>query len=174
MTGEYWAGWFDKWGEKHHESDEVKEAAEFRWMLAKDYSVNLYMFHGGSTFGWMNGADTHTGTDYHPDTTSYDYDAPLDEKGHPRYKFKLFRKAIADVTHTSIPPLPKPIQRKVFPISATMLTVSLWRNLPTPVNAMSPLSFEDLDQAYGYVLYRTGLDEGSGGELVISGLHDYA
>jgi beta-galactosidase len=174
MTGEYWAGWFDKWGEKHHETDGAKEADEFRWMLANGYSVNLYMFHGGSTFGWMNGADTHMGTDYHPDTTSYDYDAPLDEKGDPRYKFELFRKAVADVTHTTFPPLPKPTQRKAFPISATMLTASLWRNLPTPVNAISPLSFEDLDQAYGYVLYRTGLDEGSGGELVLSGLHDYA
>jgi beta-galactosidase len=30
------------------------------------------------------------------------------------------------------------------------------------------------DQSYGYILYRTGLDPGDGGELVIDGLHDYA
>ena len=51
---------------------------------------------GGTTFGWMNGADSHTGTDYHPDTTSYDYDAPIDEAGNPRYKYALIAKAIAD------------------------------------------------------------------------------
>ena len=174
MTGEYWAGWFDKWGEKHHQTDGAKEAAEFRWMLEKGFSVNLYMFHGGSSFGWMNGADTHTGTDYHPDTTSYDYDAPLDDGGEPRYKFQLFRKAIADTTHRSLAPVPKPAARNAFPISPTMLSASLWRNLPTPVNSETLLSFEDLDQAYGYVLYRTGLDEGAGGKLVLGGLHDYA
>jgi beta-galactosidase len=174
MTGEYWAGWFDKWGEKHHETNGAQEAAELRWVLEQGYSVNLFLFAGGSSFGWMNGADTHTGTDYHPDTTSYDYDAPLEENGQPRYKFELFRKAIVDVTHTTPPRLPKSARRATFPIAPTMLTASLWRNLPTPINSKVPLSFEDLDQSYGYVLYRTGLDEGGGGKLVLGGLHDYA
>ena len=174
MTGEFWAGWFDKWGEQHHETDGMKEAAEFRWMLERGYSVSLYMFHGGTTFGWMNGADSHTGTDYHPDTTSYDYDAPLDESGRPRYKFDLFRKIIADVTHVAPATLPKQRPLVNFPIAARMLSASLWRNLPTPVNSKMPLAFEDLNQSFGYVLYRTGLDEGDGGKLALNGLHDYA
>jgi beta-galactosidase len=174
MTGEYWAGWFDKWGEKHHVTDGATEAAEFRWMLEQGYSVSLYMFHGGTTFGWMNGADSHTGKDYHPDTTSYDYDAPLDERGEARYKFNLFRKAIVDVTHVDPPALPRPAPHKTFAVAKKMLSASLWRNLPTPVNSKVPLTFEDLDQAYGYVLYRTGLDEGDGGTLILEGLHDYA
>lgn len=174
MTGEYWAGWFDKWGEQHHETDGHEEAAELRWMLAHGYSVSLYMFEGGTSFGWMNGADSHTGTDYHPDTTSYDYDAPLDERGQPRYKFYLFRQAIEDVTHASLPPLPKPETAATFSISKSMLTASLWRNLPTPVGSKVPLTFEDLDQSYGYVMYRTELDAGDGGQLILEGLHDYA
>lgn len=174
MAGEYWAGWFDKWGEKHHETDGKKEAAELRWLLERGYSVSLYMFEGGTTFGWMNGADTHTGTDYHPDTTSYDYDAPLDERGQPRDKFYLFRNVIENVTHASLPPLPKQSPAARFSFSSAMLSASLWRNLPTPVNSRVPLTFEDLDQSYGYVLYRTGLDEGDGGALVLEGLHDYA
>jgi beta-galactosidase len=174
MTGEYWAGWFDKWGEPHHETDGQKEASEFRWMLEQGYSVSLYMFHGGSSFGWMNGADSHTTRDYHPDTTSYDYNAPLDERGDPRYKFDLFRTAIVDVTHVSPPPLPVSSPSATFPIASTMLTASLWRNLPSPVESKTLLTFEDLDQDYGYVLYRTGLDRGDGGTLVVDGLHDYA
>jgi beta-galactosidase len=55
-----------------------------------------------------------------------------------------------------------------------MLSASLWRNLPDPKNSKIPLTFEYLDQSYGYVLYRTGLDEGEGGKLVLDGLHDYA
>ena len=83
MTGEYWAGWFDHWGEKHHEVSGEREAEELEWMLSQGYSISMYMFHGGTSFGWMNGANSN-GTNYEPDTTSYDYDAPLDEQGTPR------------------------------------------------------------------------------------------
>ena len=67
---------------------------KLRWILQQGYSVNMYMFHGGTNFGWMNGANSN-GQDYQPDTTSYDYDAPLDEKGDPTAKFTLFRTVIA-------------------------------------------------------------------------------
>ena len=174
MTGEYWAGWFDKWGEAHHQTDGKEEARELQWMLERGYSVSIYMFEGGTSFGWMNGADSHTGKDYHPDTTSYDYDAPLDERGQPRDKFFLFRTAIEDVTHATLPPVPKSLPASAFPISRPVLSASLWRNLPTPVVSRALLTFEDLDQSYGYVLYRTGLDEGDGGPLVLNDLHDYA
>lgn len=174
MTGEYWAGWFDKWGEAHHETDGKQEARELRWMLERGYSVSIYMVEGGTTFGWMNGADSHTGTDYHPDTTSYDYDAPLDESGHTRDKFFLFRAVIQDVTHAKLPPIPESSPVVSFPVSPPSLSASLWRNLPTPVVSQTLLTFEDVDQSYGYVLYRTGLDEGDGGPLVLNGLHDYA
>ncbi len=173
MSGEYWAGWFDHWGEKHHETDGNKEAAEYRWMIEHGYSVSMYMFHGGTSFGWMNGANSN-GKDYQPDTTSYDYDAPLDEKGEPRAKFYGFQKAIAEVTKTTPPALPKPMPREAFPIEKTMLSASLWKNLPRPVSSKKLLTFEDLDQAYGYVLYRAKLEAGDGGKLVLGGLHDYA
>ena len=97
MSGEYWAGWFDHWGEKHHTTDPVREAAELEWMLRNGYSVSMYMFHGGTSFGWMNGANSN-GKNYEPDTTSYDYDAPLDESGQPTKKFYAMRDAIARVT----------------------------------------------------------------------------
>jgi len=174
MTGEYWAGWFDKWGEQHHATDGNKESAEFRWILEHGYSVSLYMFHGGTSFGWMNGADSHAGKDYHPDTTSYDYDAPLDEHGEPRYKYYLFRKAISEVTKASLPPVPKQAPRAEFPVDSKIRTASLWRNLPVPVRSKTPLTFEDLDQNFGYVLYRTKLHKGDGGKLTLNGLHDYA
>lgn len=174
MTGEYWAGWFDKWGEAHHETDGKKEADEFRWMIERGYSVSLYMFHGGTTFGWMNGADTHQGHDYHPDTTSYDYDAPLDESGVPRYKFNLLRQAIIDTTKITPPELPELVPHVSYPVAPVKLSASLWDNLPKPIESTTPLTFEDLDQNFGYVLYRTPLKAGDDGKLVLEGLHDYA
>jgi beta-galactosidase len=173
MSGEYWDGWFDHWGDKHHVTDGDKEAAELRWMLQQGYSVSMYMFEGGTSFGWMNGANSN-GSNYQPDTTSYDYDAPLAENGDPRAKYFAFRKAIEETTGVHPPKVPRLSARKTFPVSSMTVSASLWRNLPTPVNAETPLTFEDMDQAYGYVLYRTGIDEGEGGKLVLEGLHDYA
>lgn len=174
MVGEYWAGWFDKWGEEHHETDGRKEAEELRFMLQRGYSVSLYMFHGGTSFGWMNGADSHTGKDYHPDTTSYDYDAPLDEAGNPRYKYGLLASVISEVTGKPAAPTPAASIAKTFPISPVKRSASLWRNLPEPVRADRPLTFEELDQNYGYVLYRVPLRAGKGGALVLKGVHSYA
>jgi beta-galactosidase len=173
MSGEYWAGWFDHWGQKHEVTDGAKQAAEYEWMLRQGYSVSMYMFHGGTSFGWMNGANS-DGKNYEPDTTSYDYDAPLDEKGAPRAKFFAFRDAIARVTGKTPPPVPAPPPMSAFPVAPVRLSASLWRNLPRPVESKTLLTMEDLDQSYGYVLYRTGLDAGDGGELVLDGLHDYA
>ena len=174
MVGEYWAGWFDKWGEDHHETDGRKEAEEMRFMLQRGYSISLYMVHGGTTFGWMNGADSHTGTDYHPDTTSYDYDAPIDEAGNPRYKYALIAKAIAEVTGKPAAPTPAPTVAVTFPVSPIRRSASLWDNLPDPVRARLPLTFEELDQNYGYVLYRVALPAGGGGTLTLKGMHSYA
>lgn len=173
MSGEYWAGWFDHWGEKHHETDGAQEAAELEWMLKQGYSVNMYMFHGGTSFGWMNGANSN-GTTFQPDTTSYDYDAPLDEQGEPRQKYYSFRDAIARATYHPPPALLADTPRRAYSISPRLETASLWRNLPKPIDSKTLLTMEDLDQSYGYLLYRTGLDGGDGGDLVLDGLHDYA
>lgn len=173
MSGEYWDGWFDHWGEPHHRTDGKKEAAELEWMLKQGYSVSLYMFHGGTSFGWMNGANSN-GTNYQPDTTSYDYDAPLDEQGTPRAKFFLFRDGIARVTGQHPPALPPPTPMRAFPVSPQVETASLWSNLPVPVASSKLLTMEDLGQSFGYILYRTRLKAGQSGELAVNGLHDYA
>jgi beta-galactosidase len=50
---------------------------------------------------------------------------------------------------------------------------SLFSLLPSPVTSKAPLTFEDLDQAYGYVLYRTLIKSGPPRLLKIRGLRDY-
>jgi beta-galactosidase len=173
MTGEYWAGWFDHWGEHHHTTPVAANAAEYEWMLQQGYSVSMYMFHGGTSFGFMSGANSN-GTNYEPDTTSYDYDAPLNESGQPTPKFTAFRDAIARVTGRTLPATPQAIPARTYPISTRAESTSLWNNLPTPVESNKLLTMEDIDQAYGYILYRTQIANGAAGQLVIDGLHDYA
>lgn len=173
MSGEYWAGWFDHWGEHHHTTAVAANAAEYEWMLRQGYSVSMYMFHGGTSFGFMNGANSN-GVNYEPDTTSYDYDAPLNESGNPTAKFTAFREAIARVTGKTPPPVPSSIPARIYPVSSQVQSASLWQNLPAPVESDKLLTMEDLDQSYGYILYRTQLSPGAGRELVIDGLHDYA
>jgi beta-galactosidase len=173
MSGEYWAGWFNHWGEHHHTTDVASNAAEYEWMLSQGYSVSMYMFHGGTSFGWMNGANSN-GTNYEPDTTSYDYDAPLNESGQPTPKYMAFREAIVRVTGKTPPPIPPSIPAVAYPIDPHPESASLWSNLPKPVESDRLLTMEDLDQSYGYILYRTQIAAGPGGELAIDGLHDYA
>jgi len=93
MCSEFWDGWFDHWGEHHHTTPVAEASAELDALLAAGASVNIYMFHGGTNFGFTNGAN-HKGT-YQSHVTSYDYDAPLDEAGFPTDKFFAFRDVIA-------------------------------------------------------------------------------
>jgi beta-galactosidase len=173
MAGEYWAGWFDHWGAPHQTADAGREAEELSWMLKRGYSVNLYMFHGGTSFGWMNGANWDKDS-YQPDVTSYDYDAPLNESGRPTPKYFAMRKAIADATGVEPPAVPATPATQAIDGIKLGESASLWDNLPAPVSAAEPRAMEDLDQAYGYILYRKVVPADRSGDLVIHGLHDYA
>lgn len=57
MTMEFWSGWFDFWGNRHNNAtlDDFKNVYEE--ILKYPSSVNMYMFHGGTNFGFLNGAE---------------------------------------------------------------------------------------------------------------------
>ncbi|GAA3750115.1 glycoside hydrolase family 35 protein [Terriglobus aquaticus] len=178
MSGEYWAGWFDHWGAKHETRSPQEEADEVGWMLKQGYSVSMYMFHGGTSFGFMNGANADgansEGKNYQPDVTSYDYDAPLDESGRETPKYDLLRKTIAEATGTTPTPVPTIAPAQQFaPVHMTG-AVPLWSVLPKPVPSQQPLAMEELNQAYGYVLYRTTMQGPVQGEVNLGKLHSYA
>ncbi|MEU6249564.1 beta-galactosidase family protein [Glycomyces sp. NPDC047010] len=108
MSSEYWDGWFDSWGTHHHTTKAADAAADLDVLLGRGASVNLYMFHGGTNFGLTSGAND-KGT-YMPITTSYDYDAPLDEAGRPTAKYWAFREVIGRYTELpdEVPAEPAP------------------------------------------------------------------
>lgn len=173
MSGEYWDGWFDHWGEPHAARDAQTQIDEFRWIIQQGYSVSVYMFHGGTSFGFMSGANWEN-NGYHPDVTSYDYQAALDESGRPTPKYMAFRDIIAQATGVTPPPIPETPAPITIPAIKLDATQSLWKALPEPIHSAQPLSMEDIGQNYGYILYRTTLQSAGDGELALDELHSYA
>lgn len=174
MCGEYWGGWFDHWRDEHHAVSPDAVAQGIDWMLERGISFSLYMVHGGTTFGFMAGANYSDA--YEPDTTSYDTDAPLDECGRPTPKFDAVRAAIARHTSGSEewPPLPEPpvlaaTDPVVFDGAADLAALGVRTEA-----ADHPIGMEALDQAYGTVLYRHVATAPASGRLCGGLVRDYA
>jgi beta-galactosidase len=173
---EWYPGWFDSWGSAHNKSNMNEDAAKLDTVLANGISINLYMFHGGTTRGFMNGANMSKRDPYSPQTSSYDYDAPLDEAGNPTAKYYKFREIIQKHLAPGVKLPPVPASNKTIAIKNIKLTskAPLFANLPAPVLSDKPLCFEDMNQGYGFVLYSTKIKGATSGLLKIKELRDFA
>lgn len=173
---EYWNGWFDHWYEEHHMRGADDTAQVLREMLELGASVNLYMFHGGTNFGFYNGAN-YDGC-LQPTVTSYDYNCPLSENGDMTPKYDAIRQTIFDCLgirdSTPVQNQPRCAYGTVTLTDSVRMFDQLDR-LSHKVSSSYLQTMEQLGQDFGFVLYRTVL---SGpferGELVIDGLHDRA
>jgi beta-galactosidase len=176
FIAEWYPAWFDTWGLDHHVVPASEYTSTLENVLSHGVSINMYMAHGGTSFGFMNGANMDYSMPYSPQVTSYDYDAPIDEAGNATQKFMAFREVIARhlLPGETLPPVPARKIAKALPPIALTETSDLFARLPAPVTAMQPLSFEDLNQGYGFVLYRTTLHGPSEGLLSIEHVCDYA
>lgn len=175
MCSEFWIGWFDRWGGVHTRRDPAEAAAELDTLLAAGASVNIYMFHGGTNFGFTNGAND-KGT-YRPTVTSYDYDSLLDEAGDPTPKYQAFREVIA--RHAPVPdePVPPAAPKAAYGAVELPYTAGLLEHadaLGTPEKADRPLAMEELGQSFGFVLYETELTARGPALLHAERVHDRA
>ncbi|MEO6674261.1 MAG: beta-galactosidase family protein [Ginsengibacter sp.] len=175
FVAEWYPAWFDWWGTQHHTVPAEKYVPGLDSVLSAGISINMYMFHGGTTRGFMNGANYNDKNPYEPQISSYDYDAPLDEAGNATDKFTQFRKVIAQHLQPgqTLPEVPTAKPSINIPVIKFDKETSLFDILPVPKSNTSPFTFEDLSQAYGYVLYRTTLHNATSGLLKIKDLRDY-
>lgn len=177
FVSEYWPGWFDSWGHPHETRPIPPQLADLDYILHRGAGINIYMFHGGTSFGFMSGASGGK-TGLLPDVTSYDYDAPLDEAGHPTPKFFAYRKVLAAFSpcgnESCLPAVPEAPLVITLPSVTLSDSASLWTNLPKSIASQQPRSMEQFGQSYGYILYRTQLPAAVSGDLVIDEVHDYA
>ncbi|TDT27519.1 beta-galactosidase [Streptomyces sp. BK208] len=179
LCAEFWNGWFDHWGEKHHVRSSGSAARDVGGILDTGGSVSLYMAHGGTNFGLWAGAN-HEGGSYLPTVTSYDSDAPVAEHGALTPKFHALRETFAAVGDGSAPRRPLPADPPLLPPRTLPVTrrgelVPALRATAEPVHAPAQLSFEELGQSAGLVLYtaRPLLPRGEH-EVTVTGLHDRA
>ena len=157
MCMEMWNGWFDAWGEKHHTTSTEEYAKTLRDMMEKG-SFNIYMFVGGTNFGFMNGAN-HYET-YAPTITSYDYDALLTECGDVTPKYMEMRKIISEYLGEELPPVPANRTKKAYGKVALTEYAPLLpnlENLHAPIFTNVPKNMECYGIGYGYIAYSTDL-----------------
>ncbi|KQL52894.1 beta-galactosidase [Heyndrickxia shackletonii] len=176
MCMEFWNGWFDHWGEKHHTREAEDVAKTLDEMLKRNASVNFYVFHGGTNFGFYNGANH--GEKYEPTITSYDYDVLLTEHGVPTEKYFAVRKVIEK--YVPLPPiaLPEPIPVKDFgeiPMTKSAILFDSLDVLSIPAERICPETMEEMGQDYGFIYYETKISgPRKDNKLILQDAHDRA
>lgn len=172
MNMEFWAGWFDAWGNKKKKKSNLKlNELDYDYVIKNNHNINIYMFHGGTNFGFMNGSNYYGKLT--PDTTSYDYDAPLSEDGKFTRKYFAFREILKNhLGEQNVPNVKfstKITQKKYGKIKWTK-TCDLFENLEKIADAqkvVSPISMEEVGQSTGYILYRTKMRENEAADDLI-------
>ncbi|XP_020904046.1 beta-galactosidase-1-like protein 3 isoform X2 [Exaiptasia diaphana] len=181
-----WTGHHDSWGDEHHTEKVDDLAASVAKILAMGASVNFYMFHGGTNFGFISGAKNGEKSEFIPAVTSFDFDAPLNEAGDVTRKYKDLRKVLrAHAPEHSfpkkLPDIPPNVSRKVYePIKMDRhmpLTKMYKNNQAIIIKEVVPMEKLRINnnggQSYGYVVYRTWLPHGAK-ELHIEKFRDWA
>nr|XP_023022377.1 beta-galactosidase-1-like protein 2 [Leptinotarsa decemlineata] len=168
MVMEYWTGWFDHWTEKHHTRTAEEFGKVLEEILSFGASVNMYMFHGGTNWGFMNGAniddDSFDNRGYQPDITSYDYDAPLTESGDYTDKYYKTKDIIAKHNKIKVrqPDMPASTERFAYSsihiISELSLEDLVEQSKVLSTDKVLPMEMlpinNDSGQSYGYIVYR--------------------
>lgn len=159
VNSEFYPGWLDFWGTPHQKVNTSDILTSFYDIMNLNANVNFYMFHGGTNWGWSNGADP----PYLTQPTSYDYDAPISEPGDITDKYLAIKDAISK--YLPIPPIPVPANStkygygKVQMYYSAQLIDVITDMSDTCVTSNQPQTFEALGQGYGFVLYSTTLDD---------------
>ncbi len=171
LCSEFYPGWFDTWGQPHHTGKPENYLPNLKLMLDMGASFSIYMAHGGTTFGLWSGCDA----PFKPDTSSYDFDAPISEAGWATPKFfqtrELFAKYLLPGEKLPEPPAQNPMI-SFAPVTATEVA-PIFDNLPAAIADETPRSMEKYDQGYGCILYRTKIPAGAATTLEAAAIRDF-
>ncbi|XP_044478764.1 beta-galactosidase 17-like isoform X1 [Mangifera indica] len=182
LSSEFYTGWLTHWGEKMAVTSADSTASYLDKILSKNGSAVLYMAHGGTNFGFYNGANTGVDqSDYKPDLTSYDYDAPIKESGDvDNVKFRAIRRVVEKYSATSLPSFPPDNAKAGYGPIQLQKTALLFDLLDTidpadVVQSENPISMESVGQMFGFLLYVSEYaGKNYGSSLHIPKVHDRA
>ena len=158
MCMEMWDGWFDAWGCGAHHTTDAEAYAETVGDMLRVGSVNMYMFIGGTNFGFMSGANH--GDTFAPDVTSYDYDALLTECGDVTAKYRAVREVVRQYADEPLPPIPPDREKRRYgtvPLTESAALLPHLEALSKPIPTAVPRPMETFGEGYGYIAYRTTL-----------------
>ena len=159
MCMEMWNGWFDAWGDEKHHTTSAEDYAKVVDDMLKRGHLNMYMFIGGTNFGFTSGANHYE--KYLPDVTSYDYDACLSECGDITEKYIAVRDVIKKYVDYELPEIPRNRPKKAYGKvnlpEKTGIFCSLER-ISAPVHSDVPKCMEKYGIGYGYIAYKTTLN----------------
>ena len=194
-VAEFWGGRSQQWGGYFKRQTPEAVAQNYKKLLEQGVFVNFYMFCGGTNFGFQNGALVgRYGADkpgapnrFLPFATSYDVDAPVSEYGFPTEKYFECKKVLSDYKKSigfeeSSNKSLNDYAIKTQSIEKINLTKSAdlldnVKNLSENTRESGkPLTFEDMNQDYGFILYTTHITytDDDTRSLLIEGLHDRA
>ncbi|KAL3984629.1 Glycosyl hydrolases 35 family protein [Acanthocheilonema viteae] len=165
VNSEFYPGWLVLWGQRSQKlpsTAEMIDTADYMYYLGAN--INFYMFHGGTNFGYWNGAETAA-----PVITSYDYSAPLTEAGDLTPKYMAIRNWLASKPDWPYKPGDVPQDNLKIGYGSVKLKKILplgkyfWELVGESRECRRtkyPLSFEQLEHPFGFVIYHTTLKFG--------------
>ena len=176
MCGEYYPAWFDSWGQRHHTKPAQRMIDDIDYMLRAGGSFSLYMAHGGTSFGWWAGCNS----PFQPQTSSYDYEAPISEQGRATPKFyalrDLLKKYMSREELENLPEVPEPLPLQAFSSDARadIMVPADEKTVNRDAPDETPRTMENLGLGYGTVSYITANVPAEGGRLAVETIRDQA
>lgn len=172
FSSETYPGWLRHWGEGNWRPS--NKSRSLHWFMKGKKSYSLFVFHGGSNFGFTAGANNGGRGGYQPDLTSYDYGSPCNEQGAPAPEYMQYRKIlISYLPWLKDIPVPDPVPSMDVPAFTPAFFAPLEANRGAPRRLDAPACFEALGQNQGIGFYETTLPAGPAADLSFRNLHDF-
>ncbi|XP_035827984.1 beta-galactosidase isoform X3 [Aplysia californica] len=156
VNSEFYTGWLDHWGYPHSTTDRTRVAKSLDLLLAYQANINMYMYIGGTNFGFYNGANS---PPYQPVPTSYDYDAPITEAGDITEKFYAVRDIVSKYLPLPHIPIPANTTKTAYGVVPMSFVSTVQDALSVlcpegPVRTAYPIPMERIKFYFGFILYR--------------------
>ncbi|MBQ3218929.1 MAG: beta-galactosidase [Akkermansia sp.] len=176
FSSETYPGWLRHWGEGNW-TPSRNALNSVRWYMKDGVSFNLFVYHGGTSFGLTAGANSNEqGGAFQPDLTSYDYGSPVGENGNLTREYFEYKDIILGAVPELVVPEP-PATPPVMELPAfTPARLASFHELCSTAEVSSfeaPPTLESLGQNQGIGIYSAILPAGPE-EVLHCKAHDYA
>lgn len=177
FSSETYPGWLRHWGEGNW-TPSRNALNSVRWYMKDGVSFNLFVLHGGTSFGITAGANTNPdGTNFQPDLTSYDYGSPIGENGNLTKEYFEYRDIIKAALPTEAK-LPEPVQPESMEVAPFVPQKvcsfgQLVAYADDKAETVDPVTMESVGQNQGIGIYKTRIPAGPAATLTCKA-HDYA